>query len=241
MANVHLLLQGKGGIGKSFVAITLAQYITCKRQKPQCIDTDGVNLTFHGFRALNVEPVAILNGNEIHISRFESLIKQISLSGNEVIIDTGSNAFLPLSHHLIHNKIPMRLQGMGHTCIVHTIIAGGQALFDTVNGFTQLISQFKDNTQFVVWLNPYWGAVEQKGKTFEEMKAYKENKHRISALVYLPKLKEETFGYDLTQMLKERLTFDEAIANPSRFIITRQRLTMIRRQLYEQIDKAVVV
>lgn len=176
MANIHFILQGKGGVGKSFVAITLAQYIAFKKHKPWCFDTDGINLTFHGFSALNVQPIPILNGNEIRAKHFDAFLEQISSSESDVIIDNGSSAFLPLTHHLIHHKIPRLLQEKGHTCLVHTVIAGGQAMFDTINGFAQLINQFKNNTPFVVWLNPYWGLVEQEGKTFEDMKAYKENK-----------------------------------------------------------------
>ncbi len=241
MANIHFILQAKGGVGKSFVAITLAQYIAFKKHKPLCIDTDAINLTFHGFSALNVQPIPILNGNEIHAGHFDTFLEQISSSENDVIIDNGSSAFLPLSHHLIHNEIPRLLREKGHTCFVHTVIAGGQAMFNTINGFAQLISQFKDNTQFVVWLNPYWGAVKQEGKTFEEMKAYKENRHGIAAIVHLPKLKEGTFARDVSDMLQERLTYNEAIASPARTIITRQRLKMVRDRIFSQIDNAVVI
>lgn len=42
-------------------------------------------------------------------------------------------------------------------------------------------------------------------------------------------------------MLKERLTFYEALAMASRTIITRQRLKMIQRQFYERMDAAAVL
>ena len=49
-----MILQGKGGVGKSFIAATIAQYKASKGQKPLCIDTDPVNSTFHGYKALTV-------------------------------------------------------------------------------------------------------------------------------------------------------------------------------------------
>ena len=44
----------------------------------------------------------------------------------------------------------------------------------------------------------------------------------------IPSLKEETFGRDLSDMLQERLTFDEALAMDSRTIMTRQRLKIVK-------------
>jgi CO dehydrogenase nickel-insertion accessory protein CooC1 len=52
MAKIHMVLQGKGGVGKSFIAAMLAQYKARKGQIPLCIDTDPVNATFHGYKAL---------------------------------------------------------------------------------------------------------------------------------------------------------------------------------------------
>lgn len=54
MAKIHMVLQGKGGVGKSMIAATIAQYKAGKGQKPLCIDTDPVNATFEGYKALNV-------------------------------------------------------------------------------------------------------------------------------------------------------------------------------------------
>ena len=41
---------------------------------------------------------------------------------------------------------------MGHELIVHTVITGGQALSDTLNGFDLMIKQFSSDITFVVWL-----------------------------------------------------------------------------------------
>ena len=37
---VHLILQGKGGVGKSLVAAILVQYFREKQKVVQCFDTD---------------------------------------------------------------------------------------------------------------------------------------------------------------------------------------------------------
>jgi len=241
MSKIHIILQGKGGVGKSFVAATLAQYKVKNNQEPLCIDTDPVNATFAGYKAMNVERLQIMDGDEINTRNFDTLIEMIASSKNDVIIDNGASSFVQMSHYLISNQVPSLLAEMGHELVVHTVITGGQALLDTVNGFSQLAGQFPKNVLFVVWLNPFWGSVEHNGKSFEQMKAYNENKERVSAIIHVPTLKDETYGRDLTEMLQERLTFDEALTSSSRTIMTRQRLKIVRDQLFNQLDNAVVL
>ena len=43
MAKIHMVLQGKGGVGKSMIAATIAQYKASKGQMPLCIDRIGVD------------------------------------------------------------------------------------------------------------------------------------------------------------------------------------------------------
>jgi hypothetical protein len=241
MANIHMVLQGKGGVGKSFIAATLAQYKASKGQNPLCVDTDPINSTFHGYKALNVTRLQIMDGDEINSRNFDGLVELVASSTSDVIIDNGASSFVPLSHYLISNQVPALLQEMGHLLVVHTVITGGQALLDTLGGFAQLVSQFPKEALFVVWLNPYWGPIDIDGKGFEDMKAYKDNRSRISAIVQIPALKEETYGRDLSDMLQERQTFDEALAMSSRTIMTRQRLKIVRSQLYGQLETAAVL
>lgn len=238
MAKIHITMQGKGGVGKSFVSSTAAQYKYYKNQTPLCIDTDPINATFHGFKNLNVIRLDIMDGDEINPRHFDKLIEQIAATTEDVIIDNGASSFVPLSHYIISNQVPALLKELGHELIIHTVITGGQALFDTVNGFSQLVRQFPEEVKFVVWLNPYWGKIQNEGKTFEQMKVYKENKDRISSLITIPELKEETFGHDLSEMLQQKITFDEAIDSPKRNIMTRQRLKLVRDKLFNQLDNA---
>ena len=39
----HFVLQGKGGVGKSFIASLITQYLTEKGRLEACFDTDPVN------------------------------------------------------------------------------------------------------------------------------------------------------------------------------------------------------
>ncbi|MBK8359473.1 MULTISPECIES: ArsA-related P-loop ATPase [Pseudomonadota] len=241
MAKIHMVLQGKGGVGKSMIAAAIAQYKASKGQTPLCIDTDPVNSTFEGYRALNVQRLNIMDGDEINTRNFDALVEQIASTKSDVIIDNGASSFVPLSSYLIGNQVPALLQDMGHELVVHTVVTGGQAFLDTLNGFSTLARQFPAECVFVVWLNPYWGPIEHEGKGFEKMKAYTDNKARVSAIIQIPALKEETYGRDFSEMLQERRTFDEALADSALTIMTRQRLKIVKSQLFQQLENAAVL
>lgn len=241
MATIHLVLQGKGGVGKSMIAAFIAQYKLTKGKLPLCIDTDPVNASFQAYKGLPVTRLNILQDEEIDPRSFDQLVELISQAKGDVVIDNGASSFVPLSAYLITNQVPALLHEMKHQLVVHTVITGGQAQSDTLHGFTQLVKQFPSDVSFVVWLNPYWGPIERDGKPFEQMKAYTAHKDRISAMIRLPDLKKETFGRDLSDMLQAHLTFEEAIALPSLTIMTRQRLSIIKKQLFEQFSAVPVL
>ena len=241
MAKIHMVLQGKGGVGKSVIAALIAQYKASKGQAPLCLDTDPVNSTFHGYTSLNVRRLQIMDGDEINSRNFDSLVELIAPSKDDVVIDNGASSFVPLSHYLVTNQVPALLHEMGHELVVHTVITGGQALVDTLSGFAQLASQFPAEARFVAWLNPYWGPIEHEGKTFEQLKAYTANKARVAAIIQIPDLKKETYGQDLSDMLQDRLTFDDALALESLTIMTRQRLKIIKGQIYAQLENVPVL
>src|SRR5262249_38788107 len=101
---------------------TMAQYKIYKGQNPLCIDTDPINATFHGFKALKVQRLEIMNGDEINSRHFDKMIELIAPTIEDVIIDNGASSFVPLSHYLITNQVPTLLQELGHEIVVNTVI-----------------------------------------------------------------------------------------------------------------------
>ena len=238
---VHMTLQGKGGIGKSFSCTLLAQYKMAKGPAPLCVDIDAVNGTFHGFGALNVVKLDILEGKEINRGKFDKLVELIvENDGRDTIVDSGASTFVSLWHYMTGSKLPQVLAEMGRELVIHTVITGGQALEETVAGFSQLAEQFPQQASFVVWLNPYFGPVERERQGFEQFDEYIDLKDQVSAIIRMPQL-AELFRRDLSDMLQRRLTFDEALPMSSFTIITRQRLIMIKRNFFQLMDGAVVL
>ena len=83
MAKIHMVLQGKGGVGKSFIAALIAQYKISKGQRPLCIDTDPVNSTFAGYNAIAVRQLQIMDGDEINSRNFDTLVELIAESRDD--------------------------------------------------------------------------------------------------------------------------------------------------------------
>ena len=54
---VHIVLQGKGGVGKSLISAILGQYFQHLKITPHCFDTDPVNATFAQYQALAAEHI----------------------------------------------------------------------------------------------------------------------------------------------------------------------------------------
>lgn len=240
MSKTHIIIQAKGGVGKSVVAAILAQWLALRGRAPTCIDTDPCNRTFSGYGALNVLAVDILQDDEINPRRFDDVVERVSTATGDVVIDNGASSYVPLSHYLLNNGVPSLLEELDHPLVLHVLVTGGQALQDTLHGFTQMAGQFPGTVQLVVWLNPYWGPIVHEGKEFEALRAYVAHRERVAAIVRIPSLKAETFGADLINMLRARLTFEEALALPSSTIMERQRLKSIRDRLFSQLDAAAL-
>ena len=78
---VHLVLQGKGGVGKSLVSAILGQYFHARKATLHCFDTDPVNATFAQYQALGAEHINVLRRGAIHDKRFDELIEKICQPG----------------------------------------------------------------------------------------------------------------------------------------------------------------
>ena len=88
----------------------------------------------------------------------------------------------------------------------------------------------------VVWLNEYFGPIELDGKTFVEMKVYKEHASKVCGTIRIQERNADTFGKDIQMLAKNKLTFEEALASPDWQIMARQRIRTVQRDLFGQLD-----
>jgi hypothetical protein len=236
-----MIFQGKGGVGKSFVASLLAQYGKDKGYTVSCIDTDPVNATFAGYAALKAKIINILDGDDINPRNFDQIIEEIFTLPEEqtqMVIDNGSATFLPLGSYMGKNSIPAFLdENTSHKLRLHSVITGGQAMDDTLIGLKTLLQTFP-NLPIVVWINPFFGDLIKDGKPFSEFKIYQENKDGFEAIITIPPiLDERTFGEDLNDLLNNKLTFTE-FTNSERPLMQRHRMKRYWEETTAAIDKA---
>lgn len=235
---IHLTLQGKGGVGKSLVAVILAQYLSKRGLQIQCIDTDPLNRTFAQYSAFDAERIQVRDEHSrIDQRSFDGLLERfLTEHGATFVVDNGASTFLPLWHYLLENRALEFLREHHCKIYVHTVITGGQALLDTLNGFREL-AESTQQRNMVVWVNEYFGRVEAQGKTLSEMTAFRDNQDKVCGVVVIPKRNQDTFGRDIEDMIARKWTFDEAIVSPEFQLLAKQRLTMVRRELFEQLER----
>ena len=236
---VNLILQGKGGVGKSVVATLFAQRLFDLGRPPLCIDTDPVNATFSSYPKLGAHRFRVTKKGDIDRSNFDLLLERLTSlgDGGHAIVDTGATTFVPLSTYLLRFEVPSLLKVMGHQLVIHTVIAGGKPQDDTAQGLNTIVRHYDEDVQLVVWLNPRFGEILHEGKPFAEWKLYQQHRERIRALVEMPSI-DELATLDLEQMFRRNQTFVEAFDDPELLLMQRQRLKMVQRDLYKEIDRA---
>ena len=237
MATTHWITQGKGGVGKSLVASLLAQDIQQRfeehgmkgqaKELVPCFDTDPVNATLAGYTALNVTTVSVTDetGMEIDDRKFDGLIEQlVELPPNaHAIIDNGASSFLKLCNYIKTSGAFDLLRENGCDVLLHTVVTGGQAVVDTLNGMDALVANFAGNP-IAVWRNSYFGPVEVNGVDLEQLQLWEDHMGHIEALVTIPCLSAATYGVDLRNLFSRRQTFAEAAADSSLNLMERHRL-----------------
>ncbi len=244
MADVHFILQTKGGVGKTFVAWNLIQYRKTKTKNTLPYDADPLNQgsSLSSYKALKVEPLKLLNiEKNIDKHQFDALMEKIlsSSEDTDIFIDVGSSSFNPLISYLQENEAVPYLIDQGHNVYFHTILASGKELEDTTIGIAELIQTFNFKN-IVVWVNPFWGKVEVDGKRFAETKFCQAHKDNILAIINLPEY-SELVRRDVLEILKQALIYDELEKKgkgPLAQTMNQRRVLGFKKKIFELLDEA---
>jgi hypothetical protein len=235
---VHFILQGKGGIGKTLVSTILAQWLAPKDGRPlRCYDTDQENPTFSRYKAMNVKHVPVMTDTRtIDPKRFDALMIDLLEEDGNCVIDNGANSFSPLMAYLLENDCFGLLEESGRKVYIHTIVGGGDTLHDTATGFVSTAKA--TGVPLVLWENEHFGKLASaSGKLFTESQSYSDHASRVRGRVVLAARNPDTFGADLKKMNMGRLTEGEVRASDKFNVMEKQRIKVVFRDLYEQLDK----
>lgn len=235
---VHFILQGKGGIGKTLVSTILSQWLATKGEEPlRCYDTDQENATFSRYKAMNVKHVPVMTDTRtIDPKRFDALMIDILEQEGNCVVDNGANTFSPLMGYLLENDCFDLLKESGRKVFIHTIVGGGDTLHDTAMGF--LSTAKSTNVPLVLWENEHFGLLQSgTGKQFIESQTYADNAERVVGRVVLSQRNADTFGADIKKMNIARMTAEEVRASEKFNVMEKQRIKVVFRDLFEQLDK----
>jgi hypothetical protein len=239
--SVHFVLQGKGGVGKSFIAAILAQYFREGGWAIHCFDTDPVNATFAQYQGLGADHLNVLKRGTINEKQFDALVERLCSEPGVCVVDTGATTFVPLWNYMLENQIIGFLAAHNRRAYIHSVVTGGQALGDTLNGFSK-VAETSGGRNIVVWLNEYFGETNGKdGRPFDELQVARDHAARVVGTITIRERNHHTFGDDVKEMLQRRLTFDAAIQSEDFSLVSKQRLEIIRRDLFDQLDSLVLV
>lgn len=238
MATLYLTIQGKGGIGKSFVSLLFAQYLQDKKTQVSIIDTDSVNPTLSQFKALDAWHLQLSHEHVIDPRALDALIAHVENAPQDanVVVDVGSSGFETLMAYEAENQVFELLQSMGHQVVVHTIIAGGPDAKETIKG-TMAIMDATD-APIVLWLNAHLGPLQVAGNPIEEADFLTERQDRILGTVVLHQRTRATFGKDIQDMLSQRLTFEEAMKSFD--LMPRTRIKRLKEDVWSQLDEVAL-
>ncbi len=146
MRKLNLTVGDKGGIGKSFIAALMAQYIrdNITTGKPICIDMDMKNKTFSRYSDLGVELIDVRTEGDIDRSKFDILINRIDEAGDDdvIIVDVGGNIYISMTDYMRVNEAYEMIAARGVEIILHVPIVGGGDMFPTLKTLDEVI----DNT-----------------------------------------------------------------------------------------------
>ena len=89
----------------------------------------------------------------------------------------------------------------------------------------------------IVWVNEYFGPVARDGKTFDQMNVFQTHAEKVLGSVGIPQRSPDTFGATVLLMREKKMTFQEAIQSDQFMLAQKSRLHIVRRDLFEQLDK----
>ena len=218
--SINFILQGKGGVGKSFATAILAQYFIDENHMDNIVvgDTDPVNTTTVKVKRLNADLIQITENSKVIQSKFESMLTN---SQNTFVIDNGASTFLPLIQYFNDNCVMDMFEDVEQDVYIHTVIVGGQALADTLQGFEELKELVKGSkVKLIVWINEFQG---------------------IPALENIPLIviqdrKSDAFASDIKELTEKSLTLKEALESDHFGLMAKSRLKRVFNDIYKQLD-----
>ena len=204
--NLNIVIQPKGGVGKSFIAALLAEYLRSKDRLGLCIDLDVSNVTFGEYDEFKVRRIDLIENKKVDQRKFDVFVSNVLGAKADVVVDTGANTYHPLTAYLHEEGFIPELVKEGLNIVLHVPVTS--AVAETLEGLEDVARSFPaiEGVSIVVWANRTFGPIELGGQRIEDMKAYEAlvSAGRIDAEVVLEKLEESTGETAVRAAIRQR-------------------------------------
>lgn len=242
MTDVHIVLQGKGGVGKTLVAWLLLQHAKKTFGSALGIDLDSVNASLSEFAALPVEKMDIqsIDSSSIDQRKFDDVVERVATAKCPVVLDIGASTYLPLVSYMHECGLPDALKERGVSLSLHVPMVGGNNMGDCLAGLKMIYDKFS-TAEIYTWLNEFFGPVvaSQDGQTvsYEDTPAAQEMT-KLAGIIQLAQQKELSRA-DLAQLLSNNHTFEEAAKSKAYTFMSKRRLQLLEKNFFAAIATAL--
>ena len=240
---LHLILQGKGGVGKSFAAVHFAQFLRHRNLDLALYDVDILNSTLSQFSDLGASRIELVekdDPNRIRESRFDFFLRALLEDRHDhVIVDVGSSTIAALMAHLVEIDFFSLQEELGFAPVIHIPVTGGQSLDDTLANALRICNHAGEAARYVLWDNPLFGPVEHEGRPLEEMAFVRKIQDGLIGIVHIPQVLSDPLAEDIQDMMRQKLTYREVMDNPDWFIFRRSRLNRYRQKFFDAMEPLV--
>ncbi len=235
---IHIVLQGKGGVGKSFAALHLAQYFGDHGVPTAIFDSNPLTAGLANYQALRARHINCMLDDDRDATQFDALANEIlDASRHLVVLDTGSANFFPMLGYLKSNGVLQTFSELGRHVVIHSVLVGGAGARETLGGLVSTVENLAAHG-YVAWLNSHLGPATFDGRPFEETKAFRRIRDRLIGVVSIKQRAGTNQILHLKavgEMMRRHLTYKEAFATPEIWLWDRQRLAEARREVNGQL------
>ncbi len=215
-----LILNGKGGVGKSFFAVHFIQYLKDREIAHAAFDSDDENSTLKRFHP----EVGFINPNSpVEIDRMVEALKDTDV----VVVDCRAASTRIFLKYFEDTDLAAVLESMGASL---TIACPVNHELDSIHQIQRLVSGMADKASFLVVRN------EAHGEGFDLFDKSKVRQKLLNELGAKEILVSQMYKWLVEDLQRFKVTPTVAVKGSDFTIMDRQRLLNWQRLFYEQLD-----
>lgn len=220
MKRLDLILNGKGGVGKSFFAVNFVQYLKDRGVPHVAIDSDNENSTLKRFhpdaRFIDLSNRRELDGVFAALEQFELVVMDCRAASTDLFIEYFDEVDLSAT-----------LNALGATL---TLAMPVNHEADSVDQIQRLVDYFKKQCAYVVVRNAAHSS------SFSLFESSEVRAHLTGKLDAQEITMERMHDWLVESLNAENLTVTNALKQPSISLLDRQRLQTWQRKFHSAIE-----